>query len=167
MGAARAYSYHYDYYADNAERAPEQAPSRRPDINVIPGGRTAGRASAQDAPLSAGAKAAAKVALAAIVLVFAVCLLSVFISAATMELSVDNESLSAAIAEEQVDASYLEVSVTTLASSSRLKEEAAELGMVEAESVETIVVATDVVVCDDAGNLSLSLSIAQAAALAG
>ena len=158
MGAARAYS----YYPDSAERAPERQPYRRPDINVVPGGR----AKEQDRPLSPTVYAAAKLVAGLLVFVAVVAFARVGLSAAAIEAAVEGDELSAQISEAQSDYSYLEVSASVLSNTSRLKQEAAALGMTEVEAVEVITLEADVVTCDEAGNLSLSLSIAQAAALA-
>ena len=160
MGAARAYS----YYSDGAAvRAPEQAPSRRPDINVVPGGKTR----EQVETLSPAVYAAVRLIVIALVFVTAIALVRVALSAATIEAAVAGEELSTQIEEAQSEGTALEVSASVLSSSSRLKQEAAALGMVAAETTETITLSADVVVCDEDGNLSLSLSIAQAASLAG
>ena len=159
MSAEPAYSYYSD---GTAARAPERARNDRPRIDVVPGGRP----QSQEQSLSAGVLTAARVVAVALVLLAALAMARVALSSATIEASLQEQELSTQIEEARSDGTSLEVSESLLSSPSRLKQEASALGMTSATASEVISLEEDVVVLDDSGDLSLSMSVAQAASLA-
>lgn len=157
----------YSYYGSEAParqapaRQAQRTPERAPRISVVPGGRT-GVGGLGDAALLA-----ARIFAAVVVVVALLGFARVALSAATLEASAATEELEEQIDTARAGGATLETTTSVLSNSTRIAQEAAALGMVKASSTEVITLAADVVVCDEAGNLSLSLSVAQAAALAG
>ena len=160
MGAAPAYSYYPD---GAAQRAPERAPERRPRIDVVPGGRT----SPQPQAASPAVPKAAAAAVVAMLMVFGLAVGRVALSAATIEAAEEGTAIASEIDDARAAGTTLEVSASVLSSPSNLKTAATALGMSESTGTVVVSLAEDVVACDEAGNLSLSLSVAQAADLEG
>lgn len=150
MSAIPAYSY------SNAQRQPQRAP--QPSIHAIPGGRRS-----HETGISPQVLLAVKVAMVAIALITVVCCVRVALSAATVATAVETQELNQEITAVREQSNALEVSYSTLVNPSNVKAAATELGMVSADSAETIVLAPDVVATDDAGNLSLTQSLQRAA----
>ena len=151
MSAAPAYSYY-------PERAPERAPRER--ISVVPGRGPRTQAPALPSSVIFMAKA-----LAAVLLVVAfVGVVRIGLSAATVTTSLESQELTGKIEQARSSGADLEVSQSLLASPARVKQQAEGLKMSEPESVGTIELSPDVVATDAEGDLSLSGSVARAAA---
>lgn len=150
MSAAPAYSYY-------PERIPERAPRER--ISVVPGRgpRT------QTPTLPSSVVFLAKAVAVVLVVVSLVAFVRIGLGAATVTTSMQSEELASKIDNARSDGAALEVSQSALSNPTRVKKEAASLGMASPESVGTIVLDKDVVVTDDNGNLSLSKSLSVAA----
>ena len=84
----------------------------------------------------------------------------VAISAATVTTSIESQQLAGQISDARTEGSDLEVTQSMLSNPTRIKAEAAALDMGAAADVENIDLSGDVVVTDEAGNLSLSGSVA-------
>ena len=84
----------------------------------------------------------------------------VAISAATVTTSIESQQLAGQINDARTEGSDLEVTQSMLSNPTRIKAEAAALGIGAAADVENIDLSGDVVVTDEAGNLSLSGSVA-------
>ncbi len=150
MSAAPAYSRY-------PKRAPEQAPRAR--ISVVPGSGKRTQTSTLPSNVVFLAKAIAMVLLFVAVVAFA----RIGLMAAAISTSIESSQLSAQIEEVRSSSAALEVSQSVLSNPTRVREEAAELGMVEATDVSFIAMPQDVVVTDESGTLSLSQSVATAA----
>lgn len=155
MGAVPAYSYQRHQYS---ERAPERAP--RPHVRVVPGQGTRTAPSA----LPSSVILVAKVVAIAFAVVTVVALARIALMSATVELSMESQTLSSDISSARSAGSDLEVAQSSLSNPTRIKSEASSLNMAEPGSVATIDLGQDVVATDGNGNLSLSKSIALAAA---
>ncbi|WP_080803462.1 cell division protein FtsL [Arabiibacter massiliensis] len=154
MSAAPAYS----YYPERIERIPERAPRER--ISVMPGRGPRTQAPALPASVVFLAKA-----LAAVLLVVAVVgVVRIGFTAATVTTSMQSQELSSQIEQARASGADLEVSQSLMASPARVKQEAEALKMSEPASVGTIELEQDVVATDAEGDLSLSGSVARAAA---
>ena len=147
MSAAPAYS------RMRPERQPQRAP--RPRVRAIPGGG----ARVQEKGVSSQVMFFAKVAVAALALITAVCCVRVALSAATVSTAVETQELNQQIAAAREQGNALEVSHSTLSNPTHVKAAATELGMVAPATTETIDVGADIVAVDDAGNLSLTQSL--------
>ncbi len=155
MSALPAYDYSdraYDY-----DRAYER--ERSPRISVVPGRGAAAPAQSLNPHVVTAAKIAAVVFLLLALVGFA----RVAISAATVSTSLESRELSAQIETARTEGSNLEVTQSTLSNPTRIKSEAGALGMAAASEVVKFDLSGDVVVIDEAGNLSLSGSVAAAA----
>ncbi len=150
MGAAPAYSFY-------PERAPERAPRTR--ISVVPGRGPRTQSPALPSGLVFLAKAVAVVLVVVSLMAFA----RIALSSATVATSVEAQELSSRIDDARSNGAALEVSQSLLTNPTYLKQQAAGLGMAAPQAVEVIDIGADVVACDDAGNLSLSKSVALAA----
>lgn len=151
MSAAPAYSYY-------PERVPERAPRER--ISVVPG-----RGPRTQAPTLPASVVFLAKALAAVLLVVAVVgVVRIGLSAATVTTSMQSQELTGKIEQARSNGADLEVSQSLLASPALVKQKAEGLKMSEPESVGTIELEPDVVATDAEGNLSLSGSVASAAA---
>ncbi|BAK44139.1 hypothetical protein [Eggerthella sp. YY7918] len=152
MGAAPAYSYY-------PERIPQQAPRTR--VRVVPG-----RGPLTQAPtLPESVVLLAKVVAVVLVIVSLAAFARIALSSAAVSTSVQSQELSQQIDEARASGASLEVSQSLLTNPTRLKREAAAIGMAAPETIGTINLAADVVVCDAEGNLSLSKSVAAAAGI--
>ena len=147
----------YDY----ADRAYEQrrAHEESPRISVVRG-RGARTAEQTLHPL---VPTVAKFAVVAFVVFALVGFARVAISAATVSTSMESQQLTGQISEARTEGNDLEVTQSMLSNPTRIKAEATALGMGAAADVEKIDLSGDVVVTDEAGNLSLSGSVAAAA----
>lgn len=151
MGAAPAYAY------PRPERVREPERAR---IRVFPG--SAPRTTVQTA--SAAFFLVAKAVAVVLVLVTVVGFARIALNSATVTTSLATQEISSELSEARSYAATLEVQQSTLSNPSRIKEAATDLGMAAPLETATIVLPADVVVTDDAGNLSLTESIRQAAA---
>ena len=84
------------------------------------------------------------------------------LASATVTTMIQSDATSSAISEARAQGNDLEVEQTVRSNSATLKAAAADLGMVAAESSETIVLDKDVVATDAEGALSLSESVKNA-----
>ena len=135
--------------------APQRQPRR--DVRVLPGSR----------PASGISEAALRVA--RIVVVMAVFLavlgcIRIGFTAATVSTALANEELSVAVSDLQSASANLEVVESSLTNPTHVRSVAAgQLGMVLPEQVDMLAISPDVVVHDEAGNLSLQGSLSVAA----
>ncbi len=143
-------------YSRSFERAPERA-SRPPRIEVVPGRKN------QVETLSPGIIRLAKCVAAVLVLLALVSFVRIGLTAAAVTVEQESKSYDSLIDTARSEGSSLEVAQSTLSNPSRIKSEASALGMSAPESTSKIFLSADIVVTDDAGNLSLSQSLAQAA----
>lgn len=146
----------YDY----AERAYERERASRPNISVVPGARRGVHSQASTLPLTAIAVCVA------VVLLVVACLgvARVTLSAAAVSAAVESQELTSSIETARTEGSRLEVEQSALSNPTHVKEAASALGMGVAAETTMIDVSGDVVVTDEAGSLSLSGSMAAAAA---
>lgn len=102
-------------------------------------------------------------AIVAFVVVFAlVGCIRVGLTAATVNTALATEVLTSQVSDLQSAGAGLEVQESSLANPANVRSIAStELGMTAPSSVDTIALGKDVVMCDEAGNLSLSLSLAR------
>lgn len=151
MGAAPAY------------RFPEQSPVSSPRIRVVPGSAPRARESA----LPDQALLIAKAMIAAL-LVFAVAgFARVALSAATVQTAIASEDISVNIDTARATGNELEVRQSYLSNPTSIKQEASSrLGMAAPTETFTITLEKDVVTTDEAGNLSLALSVRTAGEVA-
>lgn len=143
-------------YSRNFERAPERAP-RRPRIEVVPGRKN------QVETLSPAIVRLAKCVAVALVVLTLVGFARIGLVAAAVSVEQESKSYDTLIDTARSEGSSLEVAQSTLSNPSRIKSEASALGMSAPETSSKIFLSADVVVTDEAGNLSLSQSLAQAA----
>ena len=171
MGAAPAYSRYENYAYDRAYAAapsraygaaPERAESRKPRIGVVLG------TGPKNAPatLPSSVLVLARALVVVLLVLAAVGLVRVFLNSATVTASMQAQELSSQISSARAQGNQLEVAQSSLSNPARVKTEANAMGM--AAPAETIVVnlGQDVVATDEAGNLSLSRTLQQAAAVA-
>ena len=149
MSAEPAYSRSY-------EHAWETRPSR-PRIEVVPGGKP------QVETLSPALVRLARIVAVALVALAVVGFARIGLTAAAVTVEQESKSYDALIDTARSEGSSLEVAQSTLSNPSRIKADAAALGMAAPDESTKIFLPADVVVTDDAGNLSLSGSLAQAA----
>lgn len=150
MSAQPAYSYpQYEY-----------APEPRPRVTVVPGTRQRTSAPA----LSPTVVFAAKVLAVVLCVLAVVAFVRVSFSAAAVEVSAQSQELETMIDQARSSGNALEVSQSTLASPSRIKQQATALGMTAATDSEIITLPQDIVATSDDGTLSLSESVARAVA---
>ena len=99
--------------------------------------------------------------LTVVVLVALTCVACVrlFLSSATAETAMESQQLTASIDEARSNGAALEVSLGSLTNPTRVRDQAKALGMVAPETTAVITVEEDIVMCDQAGNLSLSSSV--------
>lgn len=146
--AARAYQ-----HGATAPQLHERAGRAR--VRVVVGRRRAG--------VSARAVAIFKMALAVCAVVAAVSLVRVQLTALATATTIDQQKLSAQVTELVSTNTNLELQKSEMLAPSALKDSASQLGMHQADSVETITVPEDVVAYNDDGSLSLSGSLERAA----
>lgn len=151
MPAAPAYDLSYFQPAS----APMSAPSPRrsqPNVSfqVNPDARTGA------SPLLVGARIVAAV----LVLVAALAVGRLALTSATVATAIENQDISNAIDTARTEGSTLEIAQSKLSTPTRIKETAAEMGMAAPSRTMMIDLSGDVVITDQAGNLSLSGSVA-------
>lgn len=149
-----AYKYDSFDYAYEAP-APEQKPARR--VGVIPGGAH-GRA-AEKSPAHQLAAKVAKATVAAVVLFAGIGFGRISLSAATVAEALEAREINTHLETARSTISELEVAQSSLSNPTRIKAEAAALGMASPASTSVIDISGDVAVTDAEGNLSLSESI--------
>lgn len=155
MSAVPAYSYSS---SSNAERALNRP--QRPEFSILPG------RGAQAAPAAAPSALGFAVAVIVTVLVAFTCVACVRIalSSATAATAKESQQLSSSIDEARSAGAALEVAQGSLANPTRVRDMAKALGMAAPETTGVIVLEDDIVVVDDAGDLSLAGSVAAASA---
>ena len=136
-------------------RSYEQAPTRTPDIHVVPG---RGRETS-DGTLPASAVTLAKVAAVLLLLFALIGIVRIVLASAAVSTAVETEAVAAQIETARSTGKDLEVRESHLSNPVYLKGEATELNMQAAENTQIMTLSKDVVVCDEAGRLSLSASL--------
>lgn len=101
-----------------------------------------------------------KVAAVLILAFTLLCVARVTLSSATVATANENQQISNQIDTARTEGSTLEIAQSKLASTARVKETAAEMGMASPNSVLMIDISGDIVKTDSNGDLSLSQSIA-------
>lgn len=151
----------YSAYPERAVARSSQRAVRHTQrgIGVVPGGRTA----ASPEPRQSGAMLAVKVLVALLIVVACVGVARVALTTATVSASIQTQELSGKIDKARSDGVELEAAQSVLATSSRVKGQASDLGMAAPASVESLSLAEDVVVLNEDGTLSLSKSLAATA----
>ncbi len=127
-------------------------PSYAPSITVV---RGKGKSSAPQALPSAMVQAAI-VAVAVFVVLAAIGFCRVTLTSASANAAIQAKSLDSQIYEARTSGADLEVLQSSLSNPSRIRIQAAALGMVEPEVVTSINLAGDIVTVDEQGALSLS-----------
>ena len=127
-------------------------PSYAPSITVV---RGKGKSSAPQALPSAMVQAAI-VAVAVFVVLAAIGFCRVTLTSASANAAIQAKSLDFQIYEARTSGADLEVLQSSLSNPSRIRIQAAALGMVEPEVVTSINLAGDIVTVDEQGALSLS-----------
>lgn len=161
MSAAPAYRYDYDSfaydsYAHDYDFEPRRSRSFEPDISVVPGRRAA----TNSEPLSASVVFLAK-AIAVVLCVIAVfCCGRIALNSAAVAAAIETREVSSQIDSARSDGNQLEVAQSSLSNPTRIKDEAAALGMAAPYDSMTIDLSGDVVKTDASGNLSLNESVA-------
>lgn len=124
-----------------------------------------GGAPREEAQTVSGVVAKAVRVLAIVVVVFAALgAIRITLGSATIAAALEYRDLTGAIEDARVEGSTLEVEKSTLANPGRIKAEASNIGMKAPATTAFLDLSGDIVVCDEAGNLSLSGSMAAAAA---
>lgn len=110
-------------------------------------------------PLVVGARIVAAV----LILVAALCVGRLALTSVTVATAIENQDISNAIDAARTEGSALEIEQSKLSTPTRIKESATDMGMAAPSRTMMIDLSGDVVVTDQAGNLSLSGSVAAAA----
>lgn len=152
MGAAPAYSL---YNTRSAAPARTRQQPQKPSFQVLPG--KAPRI--QSAPLASPATFLIKLTVVVLVALTCVACVRLFLSSATAATAMESQQLTASIDEARSNGAALEVSLGSLTNPTRVRDQAKALGMVAPETTGVITVEEDIVMCDQAGNLSLSSSV--------
>lgn len=145
--AARAYQY--------GSTAP--APRRERDVRVIPGRRR------QIETLDARLIAFAKIALVALVAFAVLGCVRIGLTSLAVSSSIATSQIESNIDTARAEGTTLEVEQSKLTNPAVVKQAAEKMGMSAPVSTEMLKLPADVVATDDAGNLSLSKSLAIAA----
>ena len=152
------------YNFDSA--ASEQQTFDRYGIEVIPGGM-AHTTQEKTRSLPSLVGLAARVLLAFVTVLALVGVIRVTLSSATIAVAMETNELDTAIEDAREAGNLLEVEQSTLSNPTRIKKEAAELGMATPKETTIITLDKDVVVKDSNGELSLSESLAACAEVEG
>lgn len=150
-GSAQAYDYHYV----RGSAAPRLRREQR--VRVVHARRPVEAVSPQVVMM-------ARVALVAIALFAVIAFARIGLHTATVNVMTRNDAIAAQIAEVRSTSSSLEVQESTKGNPTNIKRAAKKLGMSAPASTETLMIGEDIVALDDNGNLSLSKSLAVAAA---
>jgi cell division protein FtsL len=105
----------------------------------------------------------AKVALVLLLIFAALGCVRVGLTSMAVTASIETEQTQANIDTARTNGTTLEVEQSKLTNPTAVKKAATKLGMITPSSVETLKLPADVVATDDAGNLSLSKTLARAA----
>ncbi len=146
-----------DAYARDAYApvAPRRQPKRR--VDVVPGGAK-GRAQ-QTSPAHAFALKFAKATIVAVIVFAVVGFGRISLSAATVAEALQAREVTNQLEDSRSSINQLEVTQSTLSNPTRIKNEAAALGMTTAAETIVLDLSGDVVATDADGNLSLSGSL--------
>lgn len=101
----------------------------------------------------------AKIVIAAILAFAVIGVLRITLSSATVALALETKQIDAQIEDARDVGSALEVEQSSLSNPTRIKQEAASIGMAAPASTTFMDLSGDVVATDGQGNLSLSASI--------
>ena len=146
-------------YAAPVYQQPERAPRKETKIHVVPGRATP---SLPDTIPTSVINLARLFAL--ILVVFALlAFLRIGMASATVSTAVASEEVSAEIEGLRAQGSALEVSESNLSNPNYIKSEATRLNMAASAEVSAIMLAQDVVMRSESGELSLSASLKAAA----
>lgn len=140
-------------YGSSAPAVSERA---RSDFEVIPGKRT----SSEVDTLPASIMGAAKITVAAALVLATIGCVRVGLSAASVTCSIASDDLSTQIESARSYGSDLEVQQSRLSNTTHIRVEASNLGMGAPSSTEVVVLPPDIVTTDEDGDLSLFGSIA-------
>ena len=127
----------------------------RPRVRVVTGGSR--RPSVETVP--ALFFAAAHITAAVLVAITLVGFARIALNTATVTMSLSTQEVNSELATARTEAASLEVQQSTLSNPTRIRTEAAELGMATASTTETISLSPDVVVIGEDGELGLASSI--------
>ncbi|MBO4365122.1 MAG: cell division protein FtsL [Eggerthellaceae bacterium] len=150
-GAAPAYD--YSYVRGTAVRAPRN--ERR--VRVVHARRPVETVSPQVVTL-------ARVAIVVIALFAVIACARIAIHTATVNVMMRNDEIAAQIEEVRSTSASLEVQESTMGNPANVKRSAKKMGMYIPYTTETLMIGEDIVAYDEAGNLSLSKSLAVATA---
>ena len=140
--AARAYSH-------------SAAPKRGVSIRVVPGRRN-------ESSLSPNVLRAARIFIIALAVLALVAFVRIGFASATVTTSIETERLNTQVEEVRSGSAHLEVTESSLANPTAVKETAVKkFGMSAPAETETIKLDSDVVAYDGAGNLSLARSLSK------
>lgn len=147
------------YQRDDWAPVERREPKRR--VDVIPGGAK-GRA-VEESPAHAFAMRVAKITVAVAVVFAGIGVGRVTLSAATVAEALDAREVKNQLEDARSSINQLEVMQSSLSNPTRIKTEAAALGMASATDSVVLDLSGDVVATDEAGNLSLSGSLSMMA----
>lgn len=123
-------------------------------IEVIPGAGRLGQRKASSPVLLL-----ARILIVGILIFALIGVVRITLSSAAVACALEAKEISSSISEAREVGSDLEVVQSTLSNPTRIKAEAASIGMSAPAELEFFDLSGDVVVCDDAGNLLLSGSV--------
>lgn len=152
MGAAPAYSL-YNSRATAPARTRQH--TSKPSFQVIPG--KAPRT--QSVPTASPAAFALKLTVVVLLVLTVVACVRLSLSSATAATAMESQKLSVSIEDARSNGAALEVSLGSLTNPTRVRDQAKALGMVAPETTSVITLDEDIVMTDQAGNLSLSSSV--------
>ncbi|MEY8562097.1 cell division protein FtsL [Eggerthellaceae bacterium 3-80] len=152
MGAAPAYS-HYNPYTTAPARRPQQTP--QPSFTVLPGKTPRSKS----APAASPASFVIKLTVVVLIALTCVACVRLSLSSATAATAMESQQLTASIDEARSNGAALEVSLGSLTNPTRVRDQAKALGMVAPQTTGVITLEEDIVMTDQAGNLSLSSSV--------
>lgn len=151
--AARQY-YGYSRYAAQAARSAAPERSARPDVRVIPGQRTSNPALQSISPEYAFAF---KLALVIIATIAVLCSVRVWLSATTVAMLDNVSTIESTLTSAQARTNELEIQHSILSSSTRIEEEATNIGMIAPANVKYLkIVVPGKVVLNADGTISLA-----------
>lgn len=153
--AQAARQYHgYSRFAGQAARGLAPKRQARPDVHVIPGQRTSNPALQGISPEHAFAF---KLALAIIITIAALCSVRVWLSASTVAMLDNVNTIESTLTSAQAKTNELEIQHSILSSSTRIEEEASKIGMIAPPTVKYLkVVIPGKVVLNADGSISLT-----------
>lgn len=149
-------AFDYSYFQPASAPMPTQAMRpAQPDVRFManPDARPG------TSPLVVGARIVAVV----LVLMTVLCMARLALTSATVATAIENQQINNNIDTARTEGSSLEISQSKLSAPTRIKEAAADMGMAAPSRTMMIDLSGDVVVTDQAGNLSLSGSVAAVA----